>query len=290
MVAHNNTVNITDSMRQADDIQIKENNPRQPKTEDEKKLVDKIQQQAQAVAAGVDPLNLTDEQLEDMGITSDQLRTQMEYYQEQQKKQEANAVLGRIYQMLDAEEDYEVPDMRLYDELLDYLLNHITEVMDRYTAEAYKELCSFVKNAMEKEKTDPYVKPGDREEDKAMPIKEDFFDNDKEGTEYFELNKELKTVLEQNKDNITTTWIAKKILDFTIMTAVIGVNKEDAKNLAEIIGIYDMLQAISLGKVNSDIINTIMNRTTSIEEDDQVRDILLTLFPSAKIVICQEDA
>jgi hypothetical protein len=272
-----------DNNKPKDNIEVTgvtENTPRKPETEEEKELYNKIQAQAETILNGDNPLNMSQEDLDKMGITSEQLTEQMAYYNEQQRKQQANQVLGQVFAKIQEENPDKLPDMILYDELLEHMLNIVSDVMDKTIAKAYDELAVTMIEILDNEVNGkPYLPFEERLESKALDIDKNFFDNTDEV--FIAMNGPMKDQI-QSAEYLEKTTTAFKLIEFAVNTNMLTLSKEDKKQLVELIAIPEMQQSIMLCKTTNSIIDKVLSNMPSLEFESAANKVIDSIFPRFK--------
>ena len=255
---------------------IEQNEPRTPETDEEIERYNKIQAQAQAIVNGDNPLNLSDEQLEEMGVSPEMLAKQMEFYKKQQEMAQANQILGQIFASLIEEDKDSVPDMAIYDELLEYMCSIINKKFNEAYEKAFEECKKEMKSILYDETHgSPLVPFEERLESHAEPIEKEFFSNE-DDCEFIPLNPMLKEQLQGAE--LENTLPAFRLIEFAIQTNLLDLTEGDAAELMMLIANHDMQQSIMLCKTTQEIIDKTLESMPDLKMEEAAKAVIESLF------------
>lgn len=255
---------------------IEQNEPRTPETDEEIERYNKIQAQAQAIVNGDNPLNLSDEQLEEMGVSPEMLAKQMEFYKKQQEMAQANQILGQIFASLIEEDKDSVPDMAIYDELLEHMCSIINEKFNEAYEKAFEECKKEMKSILYDETHgSPLVPFEERLESHAEPIEKEFFSNE-DDCEFIPLNSMLKEQLQGAE--LENTLPAFRLIEFAIQTNLLDLTEGEAAELMMLIANHDMQQSIMLCKTTQEIIDKTLDSMPDLKMEEAAKAVIESLF------------
>ena len=255
---------------------IEQNEPRTPETDEEIERYNKIQAQAQAIVNGDNPLNLSDEQLEEMGVSPEMLAKQMEFYKKQQEMAQANQILGQIFASLIEEDKDSVPDMAIYDELLEHMCSIINKKFNEAYEKAFEECKKEMKSILYDETHgSPLVPFEERLESHAEPIEKEFFSNE-DDCEFIPLNSMLKEQLQGAE--LENTLPAFRLIEFAIQTNLLDLTEGEAAELMMLIANHDMQQSIMLCKTTQEIIDKTLDSMPDLKMEEAAKAVIESLF------------
>lgn len=210
---------------------------------------------------------------------------QMEYYQIEQNKSQANAILTNLMQEINNSDNKNIIPDHLYDELYNYLIEYIMNFMNESMTKIYNEIKENLIGEFKRELTNPFTKKEYRIENRIQKYDPHFFDNNTDIT--IPISNILKDSFKQaSNQEATDTLNIYRLLNFIINTSVDSILFKSQKYKDDILSIIgtnnDLLQSIAHQKITHklkmNIIRSIpQNKFHEVKE--AIIDILDFIFP-----------
>lgn len=280
-------INITDQMRAEDNADT------QPITEN----IDLGEMDGQDVMSMLQTIttgdldSISDEDKEKLGISDediDKIKLQMQQYQEQNKAKQAYAILGQVFSII--QEKYPDEDilpseengLSIYEELNEYLMKTVTEIMDTRMDEIYDEMAEKVKEIFIKEKTDPYCKYEDRLESRFEKSNLNIYAIDIPNTTFRNMSEQIKAPLQGR--TIDDNFVSYRLLEFVITSVVMETAMLDDQTrkdvLTQMSNTKALLDSIAIGKISNWVVDDVVKGM-----DENLKDYAITVLDNIFPVI-----
>lgn len=250
-------------------------------------LADKLNQKDTSTVQQKNPIEYTAEDLNSLN-EEDRLnilkyQKQMEFYQEEQNKQQANEILNQLITEISHSDKKDIIPDHLYDELYNYLIEYITNFTNESMKKIYNEIKQNLIAEFNRELTNPFTKKEDRLETKIKKYNPDFFKNNTDTiipiAEIF--NESFKQI--EDTEGMSTLAMYR-LLKFIINTSIDSILFKDQNykdNILSLISSDEMLQSMANKGITHNIKINILKLIPydNLSKKEDIINILDFIFP-----------